>query len=142
MDKMKQAQTTLKIKTNRQGLFEITPMVTEWLRDCNVNAGLLTVFCRHTSASLIIQENADPDVVLDVQDFYKQLVAEGNNIYRHSSEGIDDMPGHIKSTLTDVSLSIPIMDGSLVLGTWQGIFLFEHRARDHSREVVLHVMGQ
>ncbi|MDH5772095.1 MAG: secondary thiamine-phosphate synthase enzyme YjbQ [Rhodospirillaceae bacterium] len=139
---MKQAQTTLQIKTNRQGLFEITPMVTNWLHGRNINAGILTVFCRHTSASLIIQENADPDVALDLQDFYKQLVAEGNNLYRHSSEGVDDMPGHIKSTLTDVSLSIPVINGSLTLGTWQGIFLFEHRTRDHNREVVLHVMGE
>ncbi|MDH5489549.1 MAG: secondary thiamine-phosphate synthase enzyme YjbQ [Rhodospirillaceae bacterium] len=139
---MKQAQTTLKIKTNKQGLFEITPMVANWLHGCNINAGILTVFCRHTSASLIIQENADPDVALDLQDFYKQLVAEGNGIYRHSSEGVDDMPGHIKSTLSDVSLSIPVINGSLALGTWQGIFLFEHRARDHNREVVLHIMGE
>ncbi|MDH5188984.1 MAG: secondary thiamine-phosphate synthase enzyme YjbQ [Rhodospirillaceae bacterium] len=139
---MKQAQTTLKIETNKQGLFEITPMVVAWLRGCNIDSGLLTVFCRHTSASLIIQENADPDVVLDLQDFYKNLVAEGNDIYRHSSEGIDDMPGHIKSTLTDVSLSIPLIDGSLALGTWQGIFLFEHRARNHSREIVLHLIGE
>ena len=139
---MKQAQTTLQIKTNRQGLFEITPMVTNWLHGRNINTGILTVFCRHTSASLIIQENADPDVALDLQDFYKQLVAEGNNLYRHSSEGVDDMPGHIKSTLTDVSLSIPVINGSLTLGTWQGIFLFEHRTRDHNREVVLHVMGE
>lgn len=139
---MKQAQTTLKIATTRQGLFEITPDINVWVRGCKIATGLLTVFCRHTSASLIIQENADPDVALDLQDFYKKLVDEGNNFYRHSSEGIDDMPGHIKSTLTDVSLSIPIVDGALVLGTWQGIFLFEHRARNHQREVVLHIIGE
>lgn len=136
-----QTQTVVEVKTSGQGLFEITGEISSWLAKGSIADGLLTVFCRHTSASLTIQENADPDVVLDLNDFYKKLVSEDPSLYRHCSEGIDDMPAHIKSSLTDVSLSIPVGDRRMMLGTWQGVYLFEHRARAHRREVVLHLIG-
>lgn len=138
---MKQASTRISVSTTGQGLFEITREVKAWVRDSGVRDGLLTVYCRHTSASLTIQENADPDVQYDLQTFFKQLVREDPSLYTHVNEGVDDMPAHIRSALTDVSLSIPVMDGQPVLGTWQGVFVFEHRARPHERQVVLQVMG-
>lgn len=139
---MKQAQTTLQIESNGQGLYEFTHAVDAWLRRQYFDTGLLTLFCQHTSASLTIQENADPDVQLDLAEFFKHLVPENIPWMRHVMEGADDMPAHIKSTLTDVSLSIPISKGSLALGTWQGIYLFEHRNRPHSRQVMLHLIGE
>lgn len=138
---MRQEGTILQIKTHAQGLVEVTGPVQGWLRETGIQAGLLTVFCRHTSASLTIQENADPDVVLDLNAFFAALVPQGPDRYRHSDEGPDDMPAHIKSALTDVSLSIPVVQGRAVLGTWQGIYLFEHRTASHTREVVLQVIG-
>lgn len=140
-DTLKQANTILSIHTARQGLFEITQQIKSWLPSTGVQNGMLTVFCRHTSASLTIQENADPDVQHDIETFFKQLVREDPSLYTHVNEGADDMPAHIRSALTDVSLSIPVIDGQAVLGTWQGVFLYEHRARDHHRQVVLQVMG-
>ena len=139
---MHQETTTVRIQTQAQGLYEFTDQVQAWVRETGINAGLLTVFCRHTSASLTIQENADPDVVRDLNDYLCVLAPEDSRRYRHTSEGPDDMPAHIKSALTDVSLSIPVAQGSMVLGTWQGIYLFEHRARGHTRDVVLQVMGE
>lgn len=138
---MRQDHTTLSVRTNRQGLFELTNEIKVWVQGTGIENGLLTVFCRHTSASLMIQENADPDVQYDIETFFKQLVREDPSLYTHTNEGPDDMPGHIRSVLTDVSLSIPLIDGALALGTWQGVFLYEHRARDHDRQVVLQVMG-
>ena len=138
---MRQDRTTLTVRTNRQGLFELTNEIKAWVRDTGIENGVLTVFCRHTSASLMIQENADPDVRYDIETFFKQLVREDPSLYTHTNEGPDDMPGHIRSVLTDVSLSIPLTGGALALGTWQGLFLYEHRARDHDRQVVLQVMG-
>lgn len=138
---MRQDHTTLNVHTTRQGLFEITREIKAWIADTGIANGVLTVFCRHTSASLTIQENADPDVVYDIQTFFKQLVREDPSLYTHTNEGADDMPAHIRSVLTDVSLSIPVIDGQPVLGTWQGVFLYEHRARDHERQVVLQLMG-
>lgn len=138
---MKQASTSISIHTNRQGLFEITRDVNAWVGESGIRNGLLTVFCRHTSASLTIQENADPDVQSDIETFFKQLVREDPSLYTHVNEGADDMPAHIRSALTDVSLSVPVVDGRPALGTWQGIFLYEHRARDHHRQVVLQLMG-
>lgn len=138
---MKHASTMIRVHTTRQGLFEITRDINTWVRDTGIREGLLTVFCRHTSASLTIQENADPDVQYDIQTFFKQLVREDPSLYTHTNEGADDMPAHIRSALTDVSLSIPVIDGQPVLGTWQGVFLYEHRARDHERQVVLQLMG-
>lgn len=136
-----QASHDLEVSTNGQGLYEITRAVTTWLSSSGIERGLLTVFCRHTSASLTIQENADPDVQHDLNVFFQRLVREDSSLYEHTAEGADDMPAHIRSALTDVSLSIPIDGGSLVLGTWQGIYLFEHRARGHRRRVHLHALG-
>lgn len=138
---MRQDVTVVSIKTKEQGLFDFTAEVQAWLRQTGIQAGLLTAFCRHTSASLTIQENADPDVVRDLNDYFCTIAPEDPNRYRHSSEGADDMPAHIKSALTDVSLSIPVVGGRAALGTWQGIYLFEHRTRGQQREVVLQVMG-
>lgn len=139
---MRQFSTSLSIHTNRQGFFELTKDIRAWLVETGIEDGLLTVFCRHTSASLTIQENADPDVVSDIETFFKRLVPENASLYTHINEGADDMPAHIRSVLTDVSLSIPVIAGEPVLGTWQGVFLVEHRARNHQRTVVLHVLGQ
>ncbi|HER26329.1 MAG TPA: YjbQ family protein, partial [Rhodospirillales bacterium] len=124
-----------------QGLYEFTADVIEWTARKKLTIGLLTVFCSHTSASLILQENADPDVSLDLQSFFERLVGDGPSLYRHSQEGPDDMPAHIRAALTDVSLTIPVRDGKPTLGTWQGIFLFEHRTAPHQRRIILHLSG-
>ena len=139
---MKQAQSHIEIATDGQGLYEITRHVAVFVRESNIHIGQATVYCRHTSASLTIQENADPDVQTDLAEFFSRLVPEGMDWLRHTSEGPDDMPGHIKAALTDVSLMIPVTDGNMVLGTWQGIYLLEHRARPHRRRVVLHIIGE
>jgi len=139
---MKQSITTLDVQTHGQGLVEITQPVARWLAGQGVATGLLTVFCRHTSASLTIQENADPDVRTDLARFFKRLVPEDPALYEHTMEGPDDMPAHIRSALTGVQLSIPVDGGRMVLGTWQGLYLFEHRSRPHARQVVLHVIGE
>lgn len=138
---MAHAQKQLQIDTIGQGLYEFTRDVDAFCRENRVSAGILTIFCRHTSASLTIQENADPDVIRDLNDFFGRLVSEDPKHYRHTAEGPDDMPAHIRSALTDVSLSIPVDDGKAQLGTWQGVYLFEHRARPHTRRVVLHLQG-
>ncbi|MEO5349921.1 MAG: secondary thiamine-phosphate synthase enzyme YjbQ [Magnetococcus sp. YQC-3] len=138
---MRQAQTTITLQTRGVGLLEITEEVAVWLRNQNAQTGQVTIFCRHTSASLTIQENADPDVQRDLIAFFNRLVPEGAAWFQHTSEGADDMPAHIKGALTDVSLTIPVAGGRMVLGTWQGIYLCEHRRRPHRREVVLHFIG-
>ncbi|TCS65168.1 secondary thiamine-phosphate synthase enzyme YjbQ [Varunaivibrio sulfuroxidans] len=138
---MHQAQTSIGVKTSAQGLYEITEPVARWTREQALTTGLLTVFCRHTSASLVIQENADPHVATDLQEFFRRIAPENEAWYRHTNEGPDDMPAHIKSALTATSLCIPVADGRLVLGTWQGIYLFEHRAHGHTRTLVMHVLG-
>jgi secondary thiamine-phosphate synthase enzyme len=138
---MRQYQTGFDINTKGQGLYEFTREVVDWVRDCTLETGLLTLFCRHTSASLTIQENADPDVQLDLTEFFARLVPQHMDWLRHTMEGPDDMPAHIKSALTDVSLTIPVVGGSPVLGTWQGIYLFEHRKMAHHRRVVAHIIG-
>ncbi len=138
---MRQAATTLAVPTRGAGLVEVTAQVRRWVAEQRMDTGLLTVFCRHTSASLTIQENADPDVQTDLLRFFRRLVAEDPSLYAHTTEGPDDMPAHIRSALTDVSLSIPVMGGEPALGTWQGIYLFEHRARPHRREIALHLIG-
>ena len=138
---MKQAQTEISVRTDGQGLFEVTREVATWVGNQEIGTGLLTVLCRHTSASLTIQENADPDVQRDLNEYFRRRVPENEPWYRHTMEGADDMPAHIKSALTDVSLSIPVAAGRLALGTWQGIYLFEHRARSHTRHLVLHLLG-
>lgn len=138
---MHQAQTILSIESQGQGLTDFTREVVGWVSATGIDNGLLTVFCRHTSASLTIQENADPDVLADLQSFFKHLVKEDPSLYRHTAEGPDDMPAHIRAALTDVSLSIPVMDGRPCLGTWQGIYLFEHRKNSHFRQVALQMVG-
>jgi len=132
----------LRIRTPGRGLLEITDQVAAWLQPRAVKTGLLTIFCRHTSASLLIQENAAREVRRDLEAFFESLAPEDPGRYTHDDEGPDDMPAHLRTALTGVQLSIPIVDGQLALGTWQGIYLFEHRAIAHQREVVLHLLGQ
>lgn len=136
-------QTMLRIPTRGQGLYEFTEKASAFVRQAGILEGLLTVFVRHTSCSLIIQENADPDVQTDLMHFFQRLVPPSDDASMrwmiHTTEGPDDMPAHVKSALTQVSIGIPVMAGRLALGTWQGIYLFEHRDRPHQREVVLHL---
>lgn len=139
---MRQVQNNITLRTSGQGLYEVTRQVAAWIAETDVEDGLLTVFCRHTSASLTIQENADPDVLRDLRDYFTKLAPEGPRLYRHTTEGPDDMPAHIKSALTAVQLSIPVTGGRMALGTWQGIFLFEHRTHAHDRELALHLIGE
>ena len=130
----------LEITTRGPGLYDVTGEIAGFVRSQMISEGLVTVFIRHTSASLVIQENADPAVLLDLRDFFTKL-APAHESYRHDSEGADDMPAHIKSALTQTSLSIPLIDGAMALGTWQGIYVFEHRAHTHRRTVAVHVLG-
>ncbi len=138
---MKQKIETITVATRGPGLYECTDAVIEFVRGANIVDGLLTCFIRHTSASLLIQENADPDVQKDLQDFFAWLAKSGPRL-RHTTEGPDDMPSHIRSALTQVSIGIPLHKGKLALGTWQGIYVFEHRDAPHRREVTLHVIGE
>ncbi len=131
----------LKVSAHRQGLYEITHKVADVVTGSGVDEGLVTVFVRHTSASLLIQENADPSARADLERWLNRLVPENDPLYTHTMEGPDDMPAHIKSALTATSLSIPVMNGALVLGTWQGIFLWEHRHARSDREIVVSVLG-
>ena len=139
---MHQASTALEIQTSGQRLYEITREVTCWVAEQAVADGLLTLFCRHTSASLLIQENAAPEVKDDIIAFFGRIAPEDPERYEHDDEGPDDMPAHLKTALTQVSLTIPLINGRLVLGTWQGIYLFEHRHRPHRRTVVMHLIGE
>lgn len=139
---MQQAQTVIEAHTQGQGLYEITADVVRFTRESGLQTGLLTLFIRHTSASLTIQENADPDVQYDLTNALGRLAPEDTALYRHTCEGPDDMPAHIKAALTDVSLSIPVMEGRPVLGTWQGIYVMEHRRMAHRRTVVCHLIGK
>ena len=138
---MRQFTKRLEIRTEGKGLYEISDKVIAWVRETGLKIGLLTAFIQHTSASLTIQENADPDVIADLNDHFSRLAPEDNKLYRHTVEGSDDMPAHIRAALTDTQLSIPVLDGQPVLGTWQGIYVFEHRASAHRRKVVLHILG-
>lgn len=137
---MRQAHGQLSIATRGQGLVEVTHEVAEWLTEQRIADGLLTVFCRHTSASLTINENAAPAVRRDLERYFNTLAPESRS-YEHDDEGPDDMPAHLKTALTNVSLSIPVRDGRMVLGTWQGLYLFEHRTAPHRRTLALHVIG-
>jgi secondary thiamine-phosphate synthase enzyme len=139
---MRQATHTLSIGTSGRGLAEITRAIAHWLAEQKVTTGLLTLFCRHTSASLVIQENADPDVQTDLENFFDRIAPEEPGRYIHDAEGPDDMPSHIRAALTQTQLSIPVVSGKMVLGTWQGIYLFEHRRMPHTREIVLHLIGE
>jgi secondary thiamine-phosphate synthase enzyme len=138
---MRQATTILSIPTPGRGLLEITGEVRSWLEAQSVTTGLLTLFCRHTSASLLIQENAAPAVRSDLEAFFARLAPENSALYAHNDEGPDDMPAHLRTALTQVQLAVPVIDGRMVLGTWQGIYLFEHRRRHHVREIAVHVIG-
>ena len=132
----------LTIETRRQGLAEITREIASWIDAQAMRQGLLTIFCRHTSASLLIQENAAPEVRRDLEAYFARIAPEDPSAYAHDDEGPDDMPAHLRTALTQVQLSIPLLDGRLALGTWQGIYLFEHRRRPHRRELALHLIGE
>ncbi len=138
---MKQSQETLVVGTGGRGLVEITAPVRRFAAAGGVATGLLTLWCRHTSASLLVQENADPEVRADLEAFFARLAPEVPGRYLHESEGPDDMPAHIRAALTQTQLSVPVTQGRLVLGTWQGIYLWEHRRSAHRREVALHLIG-
>ncbi len=139
---MRQTAETLRFQTRGRGLHEITREVAGWTAKQGLRTGLLTLFCRHTSASLLIQENAAPAVRSDLEAFFEEIAPEDPGRYAHDDEGPDDMPAHIRTALTPVQLSIPLISGALALGTWQGVYLFEHRHRPHTREVALHLIGE
>ncbi len=138
---MRQAIHQLTVPTRGRGLVEITAAIVDWTAGNGIATGLLTVFCRHTSASLLIQENADANVQRDLVAYFDRIAPEGPGLYIHDDEGPDDMPAHLRTALTQVQLSIPVAGGRPVLGTWQGIYLFEHRRAPHRREIVLHLLG-
>ena len=138
---MRQAAEMLAVKTRGRGLTEVTRPVAGWADDQGMQTGLLTLYCRHTSASLLIQENADPDVQRDLEAYFEVLAPEDPGRYIHDAEGADDMPAHIRSALTQTQLSISMIGGRLMLGTWQGIYLFEHRREGSTRQVAMHLIG-
>ena len=138
---MRQASHTLRVRT-RRGLVEVTGELRRVVREAGIRAGLCTVFLRHTSASLVIQENADPAVRRDLEAFLSRLVPDGDPLHTHTAEGPDDMPSHVKAALTRTSEQVPIVDGDLALGTWQGVFVWEHRRASHERQLVVHVIGE
>ena len=138
---MPQHTHSLEIRTRGKGLYPFTREVAKWVESCKAETGLLTLYCQHTSASLLIQENADPDVVVDLADYFERIAPEDDPHYRHTAEGADDMPAHIRTALTQTSLTIPVISGRMALGTWQGIYLFEHRRAPHRRTVVLHLLA-
>ncbi len=139
---MRQAQHELTVATRKRGLVEITAPVSKWVAAQSLTTGLLTLFCRHTSASLLIQENADANVRRDLEAFFERIAPEDPGRYSHDDEGPDDMPSHLRAALTQTQLSIPLAAGTLVLGTWQGLYLFEHRQQPHTRRIALHLMGE
>lgn len=139
---LRQHLDTLRVTTRGRGLVEITQEMRAALAASGIERGLATLFVRHTSASLLVQENADPDVRADLDRFFARLVPDGDRLFVHTAEGPDDMPAHVRSALTATQLSIPVMDGRLALGTWQGVYLWEHRLRGHAREIALHVLGE
>jgi len=139
---LRQAQHEFVIRTRGRGLHEFTDEVERWVANGKFATGLLTLHLRHTSASLLIQENADPDVQRDLDAFFARLVPDGDRLYIHTAEGDDDMPAHVRTALTAVNLSIPVTNGRMALGTWQGIYVWEHRAHPHSRQVVAHYIGE
>lgn len=138
---MRQANGSLSVRAPSRGLHEITSEIAGWTADSDISQGLLTIFCRHTSASLVIQENAAPAARRDLERFFERIAPEGSD-YEHDDEGPDDMPAHLRTALTQTQLSIPVQDGRPALGTWQGIFLFEHRSNSPQREILLHLIGE
>ncbi len=139
---MQQRSQEIQVSTQGKGLYEITAPVTDWVSSCGLREGLLTAFIRHTSASLTIQENADPDVRYDLEGYFSRIAPEDDPHYRHTLEGPDDMPAHVRAALTQTQLTIPVNCGRPVLGVWQGIYVFEHRRSAHSRRVFLHLFGE
>ena len=139
---MRQAHGTIALQTEQQGLRAITRDVEAWVAAQGMEDGLLTLFCRHTSASLLIQENAAPAARRDLEAWFARIAPEDATAYEHDDEGPDDMPAHLRSAVTNVQLTIPLAGGRLALGTWQGIYLFEHRRRPHRREIALHLIGE
>jgi secondary thiamine-phosphate synthase enzyme len=139
---MRQAQTLLRIATPGRGFVEITPQIARWLAGTGISDGLLTIFIRHTSASRIVTENADPAVRRDLERFFARLVPDGDALFEHDAEGADDMPAHVRAALTQTQIAVPVVDGALALGTWQGVFVYEHRRRGHARDVALHLVGE
>jgi secondary thiamine-phosphate synthase enzyme len=137
-----QAQGELRVATRAKGLCEITREIRKWIGSQQIQSGLCTIFIQHTSASLLIQENADPDVRRDLSEFFERLVPESTPWFRHTTEGSDDMPSHIRAALTSAQLSIPVRGGQLALGTWQGIYVFEHRSEPQLRHVLMHIVGE
>ena len=142
MSALRQAFHELTLATRGRGLYEFTGQVAAWLAKNGFKNGLLTLHLRHTSASLLIQENADPDVRRDLEAFFERLVPDGDPLFVHTAEGEDDMPAHIRTALTAVNLGIPVRDGRLALGTWQGIYVWEHRRSSHTRQVAIHFVGE
>ncbi len=138
---LRQLQHTVVVPTRGRGLVDVTRPVAQWVDASGIVDGLLTLFIRHTSASLLVQENADPDVRADLDRFFARLVPDGDPLFRHRDEGPDDMPAHVRAALTAVQLSVPVAGGRLALGTWQAIYVWEHRTRPHTREVALHLIG-
>ena len=139
---LRQAQHELSVTTRGRGFYELTSEVTAWLTQNGFKSGLLTLHLRHTSASLLIQENADPEVRRDLERFFARLAPDGDPLFQHTIEGDDDMPAHVRTALTAVNLSIPVTGGQLALGTWQGIYLWEHRQHPHSRRITVHFVGE
>ena len=138
---MKQHTTEIVVTSNGPGMIEVTDRVVAWVNATKVATGLLTLHVKHTSASLLIQENADPEVRRDFERFMRRLVPEGDPLFHHTSEGPDDMPAHVRAALTATTLSIPVVEGAPALGTWQGIYLYEHRRQPHTRKIAVHLMG-
>ena len=138
---LRQAQTIIEVQASRQGLHDVTREVTSWLAEQDIRSGLLTLFCRHTSASLLIQENAAPAAKRDLEAYFARIAPESAS-YEHDDEGPDDMPSHLRTALTQTQLTIPVADGRMLFGTWQGVYLFEHRRRPPRRQIVLHLMGE
>lgn len=139
---LRQSSTTIIVAASRQGLHEITDDISAWVREQRIGTGLLTIFCRHTSASLLIQENAASAARHDLETYFARVAPEDPSLYTHNDEGPDDMPAHLRSALTATQLSVPVEDGRLVLGTWQGIYLFEHRREPPRRQIALHLVGE
>jgi secondary thiamine-phosphate synthase enzyme len=139
---LRQSSTALLVEAPRQGLHEITDKVSAWVREQGIEAGLLTIFCRHTSASLLIQENAASAARRDLETYFARIAPEDPSLYSHNDEGPDDMPAHLRTALTQTQLSIPVTAGRMALGTWQGIYLFEHRRESARREIVLNLIGE
>jgi len=139
---MHQINHKISVKTNGRRLYDITPQIMQWAANSGMQTGMLNLYIQHTSASILINENYDPDVLVDMESFFTRLVPDGDPLFIHTAEGVDDMPAHVRSALTQTSISIPLLNGKLALGTWQGIFLYEHRLASHTRQVLLHLIGE